>query len=105
MNSFKSGAIIDSDADARQFRPLDGALTSFFSAGKVFTEKAHFIYHIIYSVEQKGMKMMGLMDLTKVSSLHCVQWLRIAFTPLPYFFVVPKASLKDDVFKFIVSCA
>ena len=62
-----------SNPELRQFRPLDGALTSFcFLQVKFVPKKPNFTCHI-----KQGVKRIDLMDLTKVSCLHCVQWLRI----------------------------
>ena len=66
-----------SNPKLRQFRPFDGALTSFFRQVSFVPKKPNLICHIINNVDKRGMKMMGLMNLTKVSCLHCVQWLRI----------------------------
>ena len=89
----------------RQFRPLDGALTSFL-AGKFCTKKdqshlSHYQQHSKRGVEKDGSNGLNKSQLFALCSM--VE--NFAFTPFLYFLVVPEASLKVGVFKLIVSCA
>ena len=59
----------------RQYRPPGGAVDVVFLKVKFVPKKPNLICHIINNVHKEGVKRMGLMDLTKVSCLHCVKWL------------------------------
>ena len=96
-----------SNPKLRQFRPLDVALTSFFFlAGKVLPKKPNLTCHIINNVHKEGAEKDGTNGHNKsqLFALYSVVE-NFAFTPFLYFLVVPEASLKDGVLKFIVSCA
>ena len=48
-----------------------------FWSEKFLPKKTNLTFHIINNVHKDVLKRMGLMGLTKVNCLHCVQWLRI----------------------------
>ena len=90
----------------RPVRPLDGALTSFM-AGKFCTEKkkqSHLSHNQHRSLRRGDKDGPNGFNNCQLFAL-CSMVENFSFTPLLYFSVVPEASLKDGVFKFIVLCA
>ena len=88
-----------------QFRPIDGELTSFWQV-KFVPKKPNLPCYIINNVHKYGVGKDGPNGLNKSQQFAlCSVVENFASTPFLYLLVVPEASLKDGVFKFILSCA
>ena len=82
-----------------QFRPLDGALTSFFWQVKFAPKKPNLTRHIINNVDKRRDEKDGSNGLNKSQLFAlCSMVENFAFTPFLYFLVVTEASLKDGIF-------
>ena len=83
----------------RQFRPLNGALTSFFPQVKFVLKKQNLICHIINNIDKQGDKK-DVSNGCNKSQLFalCSMVENFAFTPFLYFLVVPKASFSNSLY-------